>query len=192
MSPKRTMRHVAGGAVGIIVAAALAMCSHVPVTAHASSDAMLRLSWTARPERIEHCRTLSEAELATVPAHMRQAVECESITARYRIEVRRNGQLIAADDLRGGGLRHDRALYHHRELPVPSGPARFDVRVTRTEPAADVTDATQPVDSARTRRRADEIPHTLELTESVTLAPREVMLIVYDRTARRLRAVRME
>lgn len=185
-------RRIAGGLVAMLIAAGFALASRVPLTAHESDDALLRLAWTARPERIERCRTLGDEELAALPAHMRQPVECESVTARYRVEVRRDGQLLAADDLRGGGLRNDRQLYHHRELRVPSGPAVFEVHVTRTHPASGAADAPQPGDSARTRRRADEIPAALVLTESVRLAPREVMLVVYDRTARRLRAVRME
>jgi hypothetical protein len=192
MTGSITSRHLVGAVVALLFAAALAAASRVPLVAHATDDALLRLAWTARPERIERCRTLGAEELAALPAHMRQAVECESVTARYRVEVFRDGTLLAADDLRGGGLRNDRQLYHHRELRVPSGPSAIEVRVTRTHPEVAATTAPQSSDSARARRRADEMPPALVLAEAVTLEPREVMLIVYDRTARRLRAVRME
>lgn len=195
--------------VALLVTAGLAFASRLPVTAHASSDAMLRLAWTARPERIEQCRTVGDEELAALPAHMRQPVVCEGVTARYQVIVLRDGQVIASDELRGGGLRNDRQLYHHREIRVPSGSSTLEVRVTRTHPPLDALHApTSPThdtgapgmrgelaargEQERSRRRADEIPPSLILRETVALAPREVMLVVYDRTARRLRAVRQD
>lgn len=202
-------RRVAGVVVALLVAAAIAAASRVPFTPDASADAMLRLSWTARPERIEDCRTVGAEELAELPAHMRQPVVCEGVTARYRVDVLRNGRLLATDELRGGGLRSDRQLYHHRELRVPSGPATFEIRVTRTHPDGNAgadddrddddhgredrdRDRAARDDEGRRRRRGEEIPPSLVLTESVTLAPREVMLVLYDRTTRQLRAVRKD
>ena len=207
-------RRVAGVVVAVLVAAAIAAGSRVPFTPDTSADAMLRLSWTARPERIEDCRTVGAEELAELPAHMRQPVVCEGVTARYRVDVLRDGLLLATDELRGGGLRSDRQLYHHRELRVPSGRATFEVRVTRTHPDGDAgadddrddddgddddgghddrdRDRAARDDEGRQRRRGEEIPPSLVLTESVTLEPREVMLVLYDRTTRQLRAVRKD
>ena len=44
---------LAGIVVALLATAALTLTSRIPLTAHPSSHAMVRLSWTARPERIE-------------------------------------------------------------------------------------------------------------------------------------------
>jgi hypothetical protein len=114
----------------------LALASAAPYRLNALPHARLRVAFSARPERIESCRTLSAKELENVPQHMRQAVVCEGKTASYRLEVRRDDSLVASALLRGGGLRHDRRLYVLRELDVPSGPSTIDVRLVRTDTVA--------------------------------------------------------
>ena len=140
---------------------------------------------------------------------MRQSVVCEGAAARYRLDVSRDGTPLATAVVRGGGLRHDRQLYVLRELAVPSGRATIEVRLTRLDStrASDDTphDDDSPHDDAphddardredrsgeeRRRRMADEVPASLVLRETLTLAPREVLLVTYDQEARRLRAVR--
>ena len=116
---------------------ALALVSNAPFRVNALPDARLRVAFSARPERIESCRTLSAEELANVPQHMRQAVVCEGKTASYRLEVRRDDSLVATALLHGGGLRHDRRLYVLRELSVPSGRSTIDVRLVRTDTVAE-------------------------------------------------------
>lgn len=202
------LARVGGGVLAAAVMLGIVAASHVPLRVHPSSDAMLRVAWTARPERVERCRTLGEEELAALPQHMRQRVVCEGSTARYRLEVRRDGALLVADTVRGGGMRHDRALYVLRELRVPSGRSALEVRLTRLDSTtgagpeaavaasgvaggqAPLTDRERREADERGRRVADEVPPSLALRETVTLAPREVMLVTYDREARRLRAVR--
>ena len=200
-----------GGGV-LVAAAVLAVTSgsHVPVAANPSGRAMLRVAWSARPERVETCRTLGDAELAALPQHMRQRVVCEGTTARYRLAVRRDGELLASAVLRGGGLRHDRELYVFRELPVPSGRSTLEVRLTRLDASAadaadhdgapagraaaarraEATDRERRETDEHRRRVQDEVPASLALRETVLLAPGEVMLVTYDREGRRLRTVR--
>jgi len=200
----------------------LSLVSAAPFRVNALPHARLRVAFSARPERIESCRTLGADELANVPQHMRQAVVCEGKTASYRLEVRRDDSLVASALLRGGGLRHDRRLYVLRELDVPSGASTIDVRLVRTDTvAASVSSEPRPSDDhareerrghdsvatrptgdddaraevsrdldERRRRVADEVPSSLALHEVVTLRPREVLLVTYDQTKRRLRAVR--
>lgn len=194
---------------GLVLAAASALAlgalSRVPSSATPDGRARLRVAFSARPERVEQCRTLSAEELANVPVHMRQSQVCEGTTVRYRLEVLRDGRLLDSATLRGGGLRHDRQLYALRELPVASGPATVEVRLTRLGPggrpdtaasALALVETTGALDrrqreaDERRRRAADEVPAVLVLRESVTLAPREVLLVTYDQGARRLRAVR--
>lgn len=125
------LRRLPGLVLAAVAILALAASSRVRVPLHADDHARLRVAFSARPERIESCRTLSDEELATLPAHMRQRVVCEGVTAAYRMEIRRDGVLIDTTVLRGGGLRRDRQLYVFRELLVPNGRATFEVRMTR-------------------------------------------------------------
>lgn len=200
-------------------ALALAFASGAPYRVNDLPDARLRVAFSARPERIESCRTLSADELANVPQHMRQAVVCEGKAASYRLEIRRDDSLVASALLHGGGLRHDRRLYVLRELHVPSGRSAIDVRLVRTDTVAATRSGeshssdeheraehdsldTRPHDDGdarnavtrdldeRRRRVADEVPSSLALHEVVTLSPREVLLVTYDQVSRRLRTVR--
>ena len=207
-----------GLATIVIAGAALALTlvSAAPFRVNALPEARLRVAFSARPERIETCRTPSESELANLPAHMRQGVVCEGTTATYRLEVRRDDSLVATALLRGGGLRHDRRLYALRELSVPSGRSTIDVRLARVDTVvarpsreprtsddharderaehhdeARIDDDAFSRDEDEHRRRvADEVPPLLTLRDTVTLDPREVLLVTYDQATHRLRTVR--
>ena len=209
-----TLQRIVALTVGAIVTSALVALSRVPVPVHRSSDALLRVAMSARPERIERCRTVSDAELANTPAHMRQKSICEGAAAAYLLEVSRNGQLLSTDTVRGGGLRNDRQLYVLADFVVPSGSSDIEVRFsridstasdsgartrdddrddgarTRDRDAADRSDDDDRDRTARARRAADAVPHALLFRESVTLVPREIFLVTYDRDARRLRSAR--
>lgn len=192
-------------AVGTAIVAALgiAAVSRARIPVHTSNDAVLRLAFSARPERIEHCRTLSDAELADVPQHMRQREVCEGTTASYRLEARRNDVMLESRVVRGGGMRSDRQLYVFDEFPLPSGTSVVEVRLERIDvrdmpdslaSAAELRDtqdslATREQD-ARARRVADAVPAQLLLRETVTLEPREVLLVTFDRETRQLRLQR--
>src|SRR4030095_4356839 len=113
--------------IGISWASAVRMPSSPAV-------AVLRLAWTARPERIEDCRQQSDEELSKLPAHMRQSMSCVGTSATYRLEVHWNGRLIVRQTIRGGGLRHDRPLYLFRNIDLPPGDAAIHVTFQRVEP----------------------------------------------------------
>jgi hypothetical protein len=196
---------IAGTAVALAVAVGLVHGSQVPLRSASEADAILRIAWSARPERIEVCRTPSAAELEALPAHMRQSTICEGAAARYHLEVRRDGQVIATAELHGGGLRGDRQLYIFREIRIPSGASDIAVRMVREDSTAVVDPASVPDstergdrgdraadDIARSRRLAEMVPARLELRERVTLAPREVLLVTYDPSARQLRTARRD
>jgi hypothetical protein len=214
-----TTRRLVGALVAVLLVAVLIAASRARVPAHRGSEAMVRVTLSARPARDEVCRRVSDEELAKLPTHMRQRVICEGVTARYRLEVRRDGRLLESIALEGGGLRRDRQIYHFSETLVPSGRAELEVRLARIDPGSAATDSmptAAPADSSRDdadvadgddegddgddrgrrerqereRRVADAMPPSLELLESITLAPREVLLVTYDRSARRLRLLR--
>lgn len=114
-------------------AALLARASAAPITFHGTDAARLRLSWSARPARIEVCRTVSAEELAKRPEHMRQRVECEGHFATYALRVEVDGRPADEAIVHGGGLRHDRPIYLLREFGVPRGAHRIRVSFTRRE-----------------------------------------------------------
>ncbi|MFI5311627.1 MAG: hypothetical protein ACHQQ3_10360 [Gemmatimonadales bacterium] len=196
-------------ALGAVVAGAglcaLAWASTAPLRAARTADALVRLSWGARPERIETCRTQTDEELAKVLPQMRQRVVCEGTTARYRLDVRHDGSPIVSADVRGGGLRHDRELYVFREIAVPAGRSTLRVRFERADSVPSERDqererpdsgdtlqgiiaperARREMDERR-RRREEAVPSLLMLDTTVTLAAREVLLVTYDPDGRRL------
>jgi hypothetical protein len=206
----RALRLGVGAALALAGAFGLAALSNLPVRVHETPDARLRVAFSARPERIETCRRPSADEEANVPAHMRQTEICEGTTARYRLEVRRDDSLLVTMLVRGGGLRHDRQLYVLRDVAVPVGRATVDVRLTRIDSSAapstreerpddpgeaherreDGDDDDDRGDDARRRRMADEVPSVLRFHDTVELRPREVLLVTYDQSQRRLRAAR--
>jgi len=198
----------AGAVLAGAVLLALAWASTAPLRGARTGDALMRLSWGARPERIETCRTQTDEELAKVNPQMRQRVVCEGTTARYQLEVRRDGSPIASGMVRGGGLRHDRELYVFREIRVPAGRSTLSVRFVRVDSVPEGPKARERPDSGdtlrgviaperaqretdeRRRRREEAVPPMLTLDTTVTLAAHEVLLVTYDPEERRLRMVR--
>jgi len=178
---------------------ATAGLSRMPWRLAPEDHAVIRLAWSGRPERLEICRRLSEAELAERPAHMRQAVQCEGATASYRFRVWVDTALVGEGVLRGGGFRHDRPLYLLRDLTVHPGEHDLRVAMTRVESSTDDAAAVTAADTAgltlnrevredeeRYRRRLEALPPNLELRERVSLGPRQVVLVAYDSDARAL------
>ena len=206
----------AGAAAALAATLGIAWISSVRTAPHASDGAVLRLAWTARPERVEDCRQQSNEALEKLPAHMRLAVVCEGTTASYRLEVRREGQLLADQIVRGGGLHHDRPLYVFREIALPAGDAGISVRFTRIESTSSGSGGrgaagapaigagseepgieTSAIDPDRRRREREErlwqrgeaVPATLLLEDRFHFESRRVVLVTYDAERRQLLAV---
>lgn len=197
---------------GVATAAALlaiARASAVPLAFHGSDSGRLRLSWSARPERIELCRTLSAEELAQRPEHMRQRVECDGRSATYTLRVEADGRRIDETVIRGAGLQHDRSIYLLRDFNLPTGVHRVRVSFTRRETTDDDAAAFAPAVSSgadtgifagraereaieRARRAQAAIPSRLLLDTLLTLAPRRVTIITYNRERRALELVNEE
>jgi hypothetical protein len=166
----------AGIALGALGMAALAWASHAPMPAHASNDALLRLAWSARPERVEECRQRGEEELAALPPHMRQPLACEGSTAEYRLQVLIDDAIVADRVVHGGGLRRDRRLYVFEELPVAAGETAIEVRFDR-------------IGGTSTTRQGDHVPPHLALQRRVRLSSRQVLLVTYAQDQQALVAV---
>lgn len=185
-----------GAALALAVVVGLVLASNAPMAVHPSTDAMLRLAWSARPERIENCRQRSDEELARLPAHMRQPLACEGTTAEYRLQVRVDGSLIVDRVVHGGGLRRDRRLYVFEELPLPPGDVGVGIQFVRLESGdSGAPVAAEPREAAGrggtvSPARGESIPALLSFERRLHTSPREVVLVTYDSDRRELTAIR--
>lgn len=172
----------------------------------AGDHAVLRLSWSARPERIEQCRRLSDEEFNALPAHMRMRWSCEGRFASYLLSARVDDRLVVSDTVRGGGLRHDRPLHLFREYALPAGAHRLAVALERidvphgidTASTADSTTGSAGDNAAtsisrdaresqeRRVRRAEALPPRIVLDTLVHIGARRVILVSYRDAERRL------
>lgn len=182
----RLALRAAGVAIAFGLLLAMTWASTAPLRVATSDDAILRLSLGARPERIETCRRQSDEELEKVAPQMRQRVICEGVTARYRLSVRRNGQLLHEQVVRGGGLRRDRRLYVSRDLHVRPGPGVVAVDLVRIDTVVARDEEDEEEEEERERRRVEDVPAELHLEIEAVLEPREVLLVTYDPVSRRL------
>ena len=160
----------------IAAAAALAAGSGVPARWYAVDATELRLSWSARPERLEVCRERSDAELAERPEHMRQRMECEGRSATYALAVMVDEDLVEESVVQGSGLRQDRPVHLLRRYPVREGEHRVRVRFVRREERTE--------EEARERREREErileaLPPRAELDTVVSFRRGAAVLVSY-------------
>ncbi|HET9039145.1 MAG TPA: hypothetical protein VFN40_03180 [Gemmatimonadales bacterium] len=179
------LRRVAGALVAAGVAGAIVALSRVPY-GRADEAALLRLSWSGRPARIEHCRELSDSELAKLPAHMRQRVECEGRSARYMVRVSDDGVALSTDSVTGGGLRGDRSIHMLREYRLAPGAHAIAVEVARMDSTRDEDEAEEPDDEGLRRQRGERLPPRLRFDTAMRLGAGSVLLVTYDPVERRL------
>jgi hypothetical protein len=185
---------------------AMSRLSATPLPFAKAGMSRLRLSWSARPERIEVCRTVSAEELAREEEHMRQRVECEGHFATYALRVEADGRLLSESVVRGAGLRHDRPIYLLRDIDLASGMHRIRVSFVRRERidrdaegrARGERDERSEADTGlfagraereateRTRRARAAIPPRLVLDTALTFVPNRVLLVTFDADRRAL------
>lgn len=154
----------AGLIVAVLAAALLAALSDVPYDAGSSDQALVRLSWRVRGERVEECRRLAREELAARPAHMRQAEVCQGRVLPYRLTVALNGETVVDRLVHAAGAREDRPIYVFQEIAVR--PGDYDLSVAFERQGGGVDQAATPA--------------ALRLASAVSLRSREVALIGYD------------
>jgi hypothetical protein len=203
MRAGQLLRWTVAGTATAILLYGLAWSSAAEIAQPRSGRSMLRLSWSARPERIEVCRTLSPAELAKREEHMRQRVECDGRFATYALRVEADGRVLHESIARGAGLRHDRPLYLLREIDLAPGTHRLVVMFTRREKTDNDAAAFARVDQStdtglfagraeregaeRARRAKAAIPPRLELDTRVTVRRDQVVVVSLDAERRSLR-----
>lgn len=165
-----TGQKLASALVTIALVAVTAGLSQVPMIS-ADGDAFVRLSWRTEPIRVEECRTLTEEELAEIPAHMRRTEECTGYFVDYEVRLEIDDLEPLIDTVAPSGLRRDRPIYVLRDRPVH--PGRHSVEVSFT---ALVPESFEP----------DDAPITLEWSGAMELGPGEVGLVTLDDTGRSL------
>lgn len=191
---------ILGGGATLVASLVLAAGSRATWAPPASEDGILRLTLSARPERIESCRRLSDAELARRPVHMRQDQECQGRSASYRLRVWRNRTLLEDEVLHGSGMRRDRPIHLLSEYAVPAGSHALRIEVRRVEPAsrpsladsmASITSPDRGMREAaeRQRRRMEALPAMVVLEREVSIRSRAVTLVTWDPVARELRVI---
>lgn len=182
---KRTIRRVFALLVATAVVVGVAALSRVSYAPAGSEDAVLRLSWRVRGERVEECRKLTEAELAALPIHMRRSEVCEGRVLPYHLHVEVDGRTLADDTIHAAGAREDRPIYVYREVPIGPGAHQLSVRFVQA-PRGGGSAA-----GAEDGGAGDPLtPRRLELTEAVRLRPGDVALVTYD-PDRRVLVVRL-
>ena len=207
MTVRGLVRIGVAAAITAFALVGLARLSAAPWPVQRNPGSRLRLSWTARPERIEVCRALSAQELAEREEHMRQRVECDGHFATYELRVDADGNALHQSTVRGAGLRHDRPLYLLREIDLPPGVHHLQITFERREKtdndsAALATPTTTEPDTGlfagraqrelteRTRRAGAAIPSRLALDTTLVFERDAVVLVSFDGERRALRLVR--
>jgi hypothetical protein len=164
-----------GLGVAIALTAGLVVGSALPFTAAPGDQAMIRLSWRAVGESVEACREPTEEELAALPPHMRQREICEARLTPFRLAVAIDGASTFEGEIQPGGVRGDRPAYVLRDFPVTPGSHRLSVEFGAV-PDGGASASSPP----------------LTLDESVTLAPREIVLVTTGPDADRLTVVEVD
>lgn len=189
------------GAMGVLVAAValvgLRMGSLVSLPTAAAGESVLRLSWSARPERIEECRRRSDEEVEALPQHMRLRWECEGRFARYLLIVSVDGNVVASDTVRGSGLRSDRPMHLFREFGLVPGERHLEVMLRRldagtmpdtgtgmTAEGAAAADRETREAQERRARRAEALREVTTLDTVINIPSGRVALVSYAPTER--------
>ena len=198
MMTRRRLTHLVTASIATAVALfGIARGSTAPLPYHDAGTARLRLSWSARPERIEVCRALSAEELAEREEHMRQRVECAGRFATYALRIETDGRVLDETVVRGAGLRHDRPLYLLRDFDLTRGVHHVRVSFRRRErtdgdtvaiAAAPRTSGDTGIFAGRAEREAAErtrraraaIPAWLVLDTTLVLRPGRGVIVTFN------------
>jgi hypothetical protein len=180
------LRRATAGVATVVLVALLALLSGVPYTAEPAQRAIVRLSWRARGERVQRCRRPSDEELEKLPVHMRPREICERGIVPYRLRVRVDDSLAVDALVRAGGAQGDRPLFVFAEVPLSPGTHRLAIAFERE--GSDHKKAGSENEESDNQETGDlrETPPRLTLEQTVTLAPRAIVLVTYDDEQRRL------
>jgi len=169
------VRQIAIAVFTAALLAAVVVLGQIPL-GKAGGDAILRLALRATHGKAEVCRDRTAKELEAMPQHMRLARQCDEVAPPYRLEVKLDDATVLDELIAPGGMRGDRPLIVDRQVPVPRGRVRLDVRFA---PKTDVR-----LDEALARAGL-ELP-SYALSEEVDFAADRITLVMLDDASGRL------
>lgn len=141
--PVSVPRVLAGLALALAAMAGVTALAHLPVGAE-RSDAALRVALRTARARVEICRELTAAELAALPAHMRQPRTCAETAVDYRLSVTIDGAPRLDRRLAHRGVRRTRPLVAEEQLALPAGAHRVRVTFEPLDPPPGAEDLPRP------------------------------------------------
>lgn len=121
-------------AVAVAAMAGVGAVAHLPLGAP-PRDAALRIALRTSLGQSEVCRDRTAAELAALPAHMRQPRICEVTTVDYRLRVEIDGRALVERAVHHRGVRHNRPLVVDELLRVEPGSHHVSIRFEPADPA---------------------------------------------------------
>lgn len=156
-----SIRHMLGLAlVAGIGAALIGPFAGWPIYRHLPEGmAVVKLSFSHEGERAEPCRTLTEAELAALPKHMRKTEECPRRKLPVAVEVLLDGEVLFAEERPPTGFAGDGASRFYERAVVSAGRHALTLRL-------------------RDSRTTDGFDY--EADTSIELAPARVLVIGFD------------
>jgi hypothetical protein len=113
-------RFVLRAAVALGAMATLGAVAHLPLGAAPAASA-LRVALRTQHARVELCHEPTEAELAGLPAHMRQKRICTETAIDYRLRVEVDGETRIDRVISHRGVRHNRPLVVDALIAVRPG-----------------------------------------------------------------------
>lgn len=134
--PRTLLLAAARVGFAMLLIAAVGAVAHLPLGS-APTDSELRLALRTSHAQIEVCRDRSDAELAALPAHMRQRRDCKVTPVSYRLRLRVDGIDEVDRVVRHHGVRHNRPLVVDELLPIAAGSHDVEIDFTPTSPEAD-------------------------------------------------------
>ena len=118
--PRRAGTFILRAAVALASMAAIGAVAHLPLGAPPATSA-LRIALRTQHARVELCHVPSEAELAGVPAHMRQSKICTETAIDFRLRVTVDGATRLDRLISHRGVRRNRPLVVDELIAVPPG-----------------------------------------------------------------------
>lgn len=122
-----TWRHLRATITSILLLALCAFAAQTPVGSD-PSHALIRVAGSLASFAAEECRIPTEAELASIPQHMRPKEICERTPLAYQVKVSVDDEVIVTKSVGGPDIRVDKPLFLDLEVVVSSG--RHEVEVS--------------------------------------------------------------
>jgi hypothetical protein len=124
------VRYLGQAALYALFALLIGYFSSAPRYRHLEpGQALLRLSFSHPGKIIADCRERNAAELAKMPANMRQAQDCPRERSPVHVRVELDGAPLYDEVFAPAGLKRDGAAAGYRRLAIGAGEHRLRVRL---------------------------------------------------------------